>query len=136
MYHVKQLMDKVLAVPVFFVPSWIWENSRGLIEEKHEDEKARLAERKRLADQGDDYTSLYWNCSENDYEEVETENKGGIKGLRESILRELRKDFGRFTRTDRIYGKDQGKCVNIRPGLALGLITLQAGARGHNIAIH
>ena len=122
------------------VPGWIWENSRGLIEDKHEDLKARNAERKRLGD-NDDYTSLYWDSSdtpENEYEEVEAngESKGGIKGLRESLLREIRKDFGRLLRTDRVYNKDPGKCVNVRPGLALGVITLQAGARGHNIAIH
>ena len=61
-------------------------------------------------------------------------------------MRELRRDLAKFTRSDRFYGGGQrteattmrssnGKCVNVRPGLALGVITLQAGSR-HKIALH
>ncbi len=59
----------------------------------------------RLANQNDDYTSLYWNPneagekSENEYEVVEEGSRyfgGGIlRGIRESILRELRRDLAR-----------------------------------------
>ena len=28
------------------------------------------------------------------------------------------------------------KFVNVRPGLALGVITLQAGSRGHKLSLH
>ena len=75
-----------------------------ILEEKHEFERARAEEeRRRLANQNDDYTSLYWNPeggegvakSENEYEVVEENNSnlfgGGIlRGIRESLLRELR----------------------------------------------
>ena len=89
--------------------------------------------------------SLYWNPeggdqkSENEYEVVEENNRyfgGGIlRGIRESLLRELRRDLAKFIQP-RNYGanhrKNQetcGKSVNLRPGLALGVITLQAGSR-------
>ena len=75
-----------------------------ILEEKHEFERAQAEEEKsRLANQNDDYTSLYWNPeggegvakSENEYEVVEENNSnlfgGGIlRGIRESLLRELR----------------------------------------------
>ena len=75
-----------------------------ILEEKHEFERAQAEEeRSRLANQNDDYTSLYWNPeggegvakSENEYEVVEENNSnlfgGGIlRGIRESLLRELR----------------------------------------------
>jgi hypothetical protein len=135
---------------------WIWENARPIVEERHELERAQAEEeRNRIANQQDDYTSLYWNPegqggekSENEYEVVEEGSRyfgGGIlRGIRESLLRELRRDLARFTRSDRVYGGQRsktqttaadGKCVNVRPGLALGVITLKAGSR-HKVTLH
>ena len=70
-----------------------------------------------------------------------------LRAVRDSLLRELRRDISRLINVDNISlgsrssahknnraneeeegGK--GKSVNVRPGLALGVITLQAGARG------
>ena len=57
-------------------------------------------------------------------------------------MRELRKDLGRFVKSDKSsLGRDKnakplGKCVNVRPGLAMGVITLQAGARGERITLN
>ena len=89
----------------------------------------------------DGYTSLYFNpdSSENDYEEVDQEKYNAMKSIRDSIMKELRKDLGRFGRSDKC-GRDKnqkslGKCVNVRPGLAMGVITLQAGARGERITL-
>ena len=56
-------------------------------------------------------------------------------------MRELRKDLGRFVKSDKTSlgreknAKSLGKCVNVRPGLAMGVITLQAGARGDRITL-
>ena len=134
---------------------WIWENARPILEERHEFEKAQEeAERNRIlaSKNSEDYTSLYWNPeavtdneaakSENEYEVVEEAQgryfSGGIlRSIRESLLRELRRDLARFSRPERLYGGQRssskavpdGKCVNVRPGLALGVITLQAGSR-------
>jgi len=142
----------------FTLPGWIWENAMTILEEKHEFERARAEEeRRRLANQNDDYTSLYWNPeggegvakSENEYEVVEENNSnlfgGGIlRGIRESLLRELRRDLAKFIQPkeygarDRRSGKNQdrsGKSVNLRPGLALGVITLQAGSP-HRATMH
>ena len=68
-----------------------------------------------MANQSDDYTSLYWNPteggekSENEYEVVEEGNRyfggGLLRGIRESILRELRRDLARFTKSDRVYSR-------------------------------
>ena len=128
-----------------------------ILEEKHEFERAQAEEeRNRLASQNDDYTSLYWNPdaeggiekSENEYEVVEENNGifgGGIlRGIRESLLRELRRDLARFIRpanygashrSKRENQDNSGKSVNLRPGLALGVITLQAGSR-HRVTMH
>ena len=58
---------------------------------------------------------MYWNCEddsagENDYEDVDqcnavgdTKGSSGIRGLKESIVRELRKDFGRLLRPSYRY---------------------------------
>ena len=57
-------------------------------------------------------------------------------------MRELRKDLGRFVKSDKTSlgrnknAKSLGKCVNVRPGLAMGVITLQAGARGERITLN
>ena len=53
-------------------------------------------------------------------------------------MRELRKDLGRFVKSDKSsLGRDKNaKCVNVRPGLAMGVITLQAGARGERITLN
>ena len=90
----------------------------------------------------DGYTSLYFNPdqSENDYEEVDQDKFNAMKSIRDSIMNEIRKDFGRFVKSDKTKGRDKnsknlGKCVNIRPGLAMGVLTLQAGARGDRITL-
>ena len=133
-------------------PAWIWENSRPILEERHEMERARAEEeRNKSAQNEDDYTSLYWNPgkdAENEYEVVDQENSryfgsGILRGIKESLLRELRRDLARFARPivyrSSRHGQKQmdsmGKCVNLRPGLALGVITLQAGSR-QRIAVH
>ena len=56
-------------------------------------------------------------------------------------MKEIRKDLGsRFGKSDRSCSREKhtkalGKCVNVRPGLAMGVITLQAGARGERITL-
>ena len=61
-----------------------------------------------------------------------------MKSMKEAIMRELRKDLGRFVKSDKSsLGRDKNaKCVNVRPGLAMGVITLQAGARGERITLN
>ena len=91
----------------------------------------------------DGYTSLYFNAdkSENDYEEVDQEKYHAMRSLKDSIMKEIRKDLGsRFGKSDRSCGREKhtkslGKCVNVRPGLAMGVITLQAGVRGERITL-
>ena len=86
---------------------------------------------------------MYFNGdrSENDYEEVDEEKYNAMKSIKESIMRELRKDLGRFVKSDKASlgreknAKSLGKCVNVRPGLAMGVITLQAGSRGDRITL-
>ena len=49
------------------------------------------------------------------------------------FLKELKKDLMKLIRLDKVYSevkKKPPKSVNVRPGLALGVITLQAGAKG------
>ena len=52
-------------------------------------------------------------------------------------MRELRKDLGRFVKSDKasLGPEKNAKCVSVRPGLAMGVITLQAGARGDRITL-
>ena len=82
---------------------------------------------------------MYFNGdrSENDYEEVDQEKHNAMKSIKESIMRELRKDLGRFVKSDKAsLGREKNaKCVSVRPGLAMGVITLQAGARGDRITL-
>ena len=130
---------------------WIWENARPIIEERLELERIQAEEEERKRKEAEDYTSLYWNgssdgCkqSENEYEVVEENSRyfggGLLRGIRESLLRELRRDLAKLARPVFYRGEDKnrrdqrkrkqdGKCVNLRPGLALGVITLQAGSR-------
>jgi hypothetical protein len=88
---------------------------------------------------------------------------GVLRTMRESLLRELRKDLSKLTNklnengapsSAKAAGKADGpasavggaaagaavpenpKFVNVRPGLALGVITLQAGSRGPKISLH
>ena len=136
---------------------WIWENARPIIEERHELERVQAEEERNKATSNNDYTNLYWNpgegCgnnpSENEYEVVEENSRyfggGLLRGIRESLLRELRRDLAKFTRPNYTTAsssgarsrrqQNDGKCVNIRPGLALGVITLQAGSR-QKITVH
>ena len=118
------------------------------LEEKQEEEKSRAEQeeqRRKImteSELGDDYTSLYFNAdkSDNDYEEVDQEKYNAMKSMRESLLKELRKDLSRFVSSDKLRGRNKnpksfGKSVNVRPGLALGVITLQAGSRGDKITL-
>lgn len=88
---------------------------------------------------------------------------GGIlRSMRESLLRELRRDLNKLTNRTSDNGAaatkggkedpagavasaaasssaaatENPKFVNVRPGLALGVITLQAGSRGPKISLH
>ena len=76
---------------------------------------------------------------------VEENNRyfgGGIlRGIRESLLRELRRDLARFIQPKN-YGashwssknpENSGKSINLKPGCALGVMTLQAG--GQNLVM-
>ena len=130
---------------------WIWENARPIIEERLELERIQAEEEERKRKEAEDYTSLYWNgseCkqSENEYEVVEENSRyfggGLLRGIRESLLRELRRDLARLARPVFYRGEERrhdrrkdGKCVNLRPGLALGVITLQAGSR-QKVTVH
>eukprot|EP00093_Oithona_nana_P009557 09557.XXX_475177_474391_1 [CDS] Oithona nana genome sequencing. len=133
----------------FTLPGWIWENARPIIEERLELERIQAEEEEeRKRKEAEDYTSLYWNgssdgCkqSENEYEVVEENSRyfggGLLRGIRESLLRELRRDLAKLARPvfyrgeekNRQQRREDGKCVNLRPGLALGVITLQAGSK-------
>ncbi len=55
---------------------------------------------------------------------------GGVRAMRESMLRELRRDLARLLMTTSGGSKaaEEKRSVSVRPGLALGVITLQAGA--------
>ena len=114
-----------------------------VIEEKDDESKYKTGKENEEETNPDGYTSLYFNGdrSENDYEEVDHEKFNAMKSIKESIMRELRKDLGRFVKSDKASfgreksGKSLGKCVNVRPGLAMGVITLQAGARGERITL-
>ena len=78
---------------------------------------------------------------------VEENNRyfgGGIlRGIRESLLRELRRDLARFIQPKNYGASHQfskisencGKSINLRPGLALGVMTLQAGSR-NRVTMH
>ncbi len=44
--------------------------------------------------------------------------------IRERLLGEIKRDF------HKLVGGNGGKSVNVRPGLALGVITLRAGGGG------
>ena len=128
---------------------WIWENARPILEERLELERIQAEEEERKRKEAEDYTSLYWNgsskTSENEYEVVEENSRyfggGLLRGIRESLLRELRRDLARLARPVFYRGEGQdrrnkdGKCVNLRPGLALGVITLQAGSR-QKVTVH
>ena len=117
------------------------------IEEKQEEAKSRKEEQRKNgvseSELGDGYTSLYYNGgkSDNEYEEVDQEKFNAMKSIRESLLKELRKDLGRFVKSERACGRSKtpktlGNCVSVRPGLAMGVITLQAGARGEKITLN
>ncbi|XP_023332022.1 uncharacterized protein LOC111704117 [Eurytemora carolleeae] len=85
----------------------------------------------------DDYTSLYWkekSSEENEYEQVDP-SASGIHNMKESLLQELKRDIARFIKGDKLYTqpvKRRGKTVNVRPGLALGVITLQVQFNDHH----
>ena len=131
---------KQCTIPHHWVFKGIFESFN--VEEKQDEETFRTEQNKqKKSDAEDGYTSLYFNPDnpENDYEEVDHEKYNAIKSIRDSIMKELRKDLGRFGKPDKC-GRDKtpknlGKCVNVRPGLAMGVLTLQAGTRGERITL-
>ncbi len=82
--------------------------------------------------------------SENEYEVVEPGSNptlsGSVRAMRESLLHELRRDISKLmslggNAQGGESGRSGGKSVKVRPGLALGVITLQAGARGPKLTL-
>lgn len=99
-------------------------------------------------DQDADYSSLYWNAgmsqSTDDnggYEIIENNdrqdysNEDQSSRIKDSLLRELRRDMTRLLRLNNPRAENGGKSVNVRPGLALGVITLQAGSKGPKLSL-
>ena len=74
-----------------------------------------------------DYTSLYFKDAENQYEQIESENKYGLRSMKDSLLKELKRDLMKLVKVDKAYSEmsRKTKAVPVRPGLALGVITLQ-----------
>ena len=120
------------------VPRHIVDNCMAIVTERRE-LLAALAEAENTED-AEDYTSL---CGDNQYEEIQEESKYGLWGIKESLLRvsfhlnlvpllyiysqELKRDLCKLMRVDKAYSevKKKPKSINVRPGLALGVITLQ-----------
>ena len=74
-----------------------------------------------------DYTSLYFKDAENQYEQIEGESKYGLRNMKDSLLKELKRDLMKLVKVDMAYSEmhRKSKPVPVRPGLALGVITLQ-----------
>ena len=90
-----------------------------------------------------DYTSLYFKDAENQYEQIEGESKYGLRNMKDSLLKvnkrntfekitgiigqELKRDLMKLVKVDKAYSEmhRKSKPVPVRPGLALGVITLQ-----------
>ena len=120
------------------VPRHIVDNCMAIVIERRE-LLAALTEAENTED-AEDYTSL---CGDNQYEEIQEESKYGLRGIKESLLRvsfglnlvclrilysqELKRDLCKLMRVDMAYAdvKKKPKSINVRPGLALGVITLQ-----------
>ena len=167
------------------IPASVLMLAKQTVEDRKEKEKEKsqeIAEAKPEETKPvvNEYTNLYWqpedySVYENEYEIVEdnsqrlgqaSQSAGGSSGLgssgggilrsmRESLLRELRRDLNKLTNRSNENGATADapaassggaaaavaagidpKFVNVRPGLALGLITLQAGHRGPKISLH
>lgn len=129
------------------LPGWIWKNIQPVLEERKQLEE----DKRKTCEEGEALKQRYLNInkgnedechymcpdwvSEKDtepyYETVNPERAREANMLKESILKELRKDLSKFIKIDKFSSdsgdKSAGKSVNVRPGLALGVITLQAG---------
>jgi len=94
-------------------------------------EEELAAEATKCQEEAEGYTSLY---DDNQYEEIQPEVKfEGLRSVNELLLKELKRDLLKLIKLDKVYSevkKKPAKSVAVRPGLALGVITLQAGARG------
>jgi len=116
------------------LPNSIYYECEDILEARRlkcEEELAAEAEKRQ--EDGECYTSLCGD-SDNQYEEIQTESRfEGLKSIKELLLKELKRDLLKLIKLDKVYSevkKKPAKSVNVRPGLALGVITLQAGARG------
>ena len=162
------------------IPASVLMLAKQIVDDRKEKEKEKsqeIAEAKPEETKPivNEYTNLYWqpedySVYENEYEIVEDNSQrlgqashstggssgGGIlRSMRESLLRELRRDLNKLTNRSNENGATADapaassggaaaaaaagidpKFVNVRPGLALGLITLQAGHRGPKISLH
>jgi len=108
-------------------------------EEKRLQEAAILLKHQQTPGISDgDYTSLYFKDAENQYEQIEGESKYGLRNMKDSLLKELKRDLMKLVKVDKAYSEmhRKSKPVPVRPGLALGVITLQAGAKGLPPALH
>ena len=86
----------------------------------------------------DPYASMYWpgqSETSDGYEPIDESKFGPRRSVRESMLKEIRKEMAKLLRIGVPKEKDEGKNINVRPGLALGVITLQAGARGPKLLL-
>jgi len=61
-----------------------------------------------------------------------------LRTMKDSLLKELKRDLMKLVKVDKAYSEihRKSKPVPVRPGLALGVITLQAGAKGLPPALH
>jgi len=144
-YKVYKVFENGDEIPVgVSVSDTCWETAMNILEkrkEKQKEEEEREMEeikQKQKEQEIEDYTSLLYS-QENQYEEVGVENKFGLKNMKECLLRELKRDLTRLLRVNKDYSDIEtksSKSVNVRPGLALGVITLQAGANGINPNLH
>jgi len=130
----------------------VWRRGVGVVRERRELERAAVEEEeKRLQEAAillkhqqtpgisdGDYTSLYFKDAENQYEQIEGESKYGLRNMKDSLLKELKRDLMKLVKVDKAYSEmhRKSKPVPVRPGLALGVITLQAGAKGLPPALH
>ena len=103
------------------LPSTIWQRSKSNLDEQNSS--------KDEDDDEDPYASMYWPDKSDDgaYEPVDSNM---------SMMKELRRDLARLLRLGGGTNRSRrGKSVNVRPGLALGVMTLQAGSKGPKLLL-
>eukprot|EP00092_Neocalanus_flemingeri_P058244 GFUD01069369.1.p1 GENE.GFUD01069369.1~~GFUD01069369.1.p1 ORF type:complete len:581 (-),score=152.76 GFUD01069369.1:125-1867(-) len=131
--HVNVLTKDLLPTN-YTLPRHIYDTCMAIVADRIELEAA-MAEAEQAAGDGEDYTSLY---GDDQYEEIQGESKYGLWDFKESLMKELKRDLCKLMRVEKTFSsvKKKPKSVNVRPGLALGVITLQAGARGLTPPLH